>query len=196
MSKSAAPKNPATMSVTPVTPPPTTAQPSRLAAACGAVLAFAHMHWPLALWLLATLAWAAWQTGSIFLSTLALGLAALYLLLQSLARLWRPGPPLAHLLGRWLLWALACAAVWGITQWREAQLRAQADAAVAALWQWHGQHQRFPPHLPPLNPPPGARLHYGFDRQGQPYLFYCSAWSGFDTWHYDFAQRQWRFQPD
>lgn len=179
---------------------PQTASPSKAISAAPPAApppSFWRTHWGYVLWLLALLALAATQTGSIMLASTLLMFTAWLLLArlawQVLCRRWAAA---RHSLLRLLLCALAAAAVWGITQWRAAQWRAHADGAVAAIWQWHGQRQQFPPDVAALRLPPGPRLHYGFDRNGQPYLFYRSAWNHFDTWYYDFAQRQWRFQPD
>ena len=40
-----------------------------------------------------------------------------------------------------------------------------------------------------------AAPHYLYAND-QPHLFYRSAWSGFDTWSYDFSTGHWVFQPD
>lgn len=161
---------------------------------------FARRNAVFLLWLTLALLLAATQTGMIFIASLALGLGVLGMALFRLPRLLlnRSREAVLNELVRLLLLALACAVVWGITQWREAQLRTRADAVVAAIWQWQQQHQRFPPDLAALGlprPQSAHEAHYRLSPNG-PHLFYRSAWLAYDTWFYDFETRQWQYMPD
>ena len=88
---------------------------------------------------------------------------------------------------------------WADAHWA-AQWRNDANALVAQVQAWRAAHGgQYPPNYQAVagqaRPRGLAAPHYLYAND-QPHLFYRSAWSGFDTWSYDFSTSHWVFQPD
>ena len=153
-------------------------------------------------WLVVLVALAVRGPGQIFLSDMLVVISFGYQLVRLLIALVRRQPIVVR---HAALGLLLCVLAWGALRWTTlvytAQARERADALVTKVVAWRDGHGgQWPADLvavtglPPLRSSTAPR--YGLSANGQPYLFYRDAWSGFDTWFYDFEAREWQFHPD
>ena len=153
-------------------------------------------------WLALLLGLAVGRPGAIFLADVLLILTALVYLVRLLTALVRRRrEAVMHA----VLWLLVCAVIfWAsrvATHVYRVQSRTAGDALVAQVLAWRSANDgQWPADYATVTGAPRGRVgmlpHYGRGSDGQPYLFYRDAWSGFETWSYDFETRGWTFRRD
>jgi hypothetical protein len=108
-----------------------------------------------------------------------------------------------QLLAKWLAWVLAISVGGAVQWWRHDQARHRADRVVLAIEDFHQANGHYPASLMAIGIDDVSRRqelpvpsYYHLGDDGVPSLFYRSTFNGFDTFSYDFSQRQWIFYPD
>ena len=167
-------------------------------------LSHARAYGRLLLWLALLLGWAWTRPGAIFVPDMLGGVTVLTLVVRlAMAGVRRRvrragGVPVAAV--KLLLGLMAFGGIrWADSHWA-AQWRNGANALVEQVQAWRAAHGgQYPPNYEAVagqaRPRGLAAPHYLYAND-QPHLFYRSAWSGFDTWSYDFSTGHWVFQPD
>ncbi|HJU40744.1 MAG TPA: hypothetical protein VJ724_14335 [Tahibacter sp.] len=98
------------------------------------------------------------------------------------------------------IWAAAFAIPVAMQAFHARAVRAQADAAVAAVEAYRAKHGRYPTALEEAGVDASSiarngRIWYRAER-GEPALFHRSTLLIFDIYDYDFARHEWRYLPD
>ena len=161
-------------------------------------------HALLAIWLVVLAGWAWAQPGSIFMADMLWGFTLLTLVVKlvwaGVRRLARQPARLRPALVGIALCVLSFGALrWATHHWED-RFRRNGDALVAQVKAWRDTHGgQYPPSHQVLTgqaraPRLGAPHYFLHDER--PSLMYRSAWSGFDSWHYDFETNRWEFFPD
>lgn len=95
---------------------------------------------------------------------------------------------------------LASAIVAGVHVWRHHQARDYADNILAELDKYQQQHGKLPTNLNeiPALAHDGKRPHMLYYRndKGSPFLLYAATFVPFESWHYDFKEKQWVYDYD
>jgi hypothetical protein len=98
------------------------------------------------------------------------------------------------------LWMVSISAAVVMQMYMFHESRKAADEAVQAILNYHAQYKNYPQNLDMAYPQaPAMRkkwmLYYAYSPT-EPNLFYRHSVTGFDTYVYHFADKEWVFQPD
>jgi hypothetical protein len=104
------------------------------------------------------------------------------------------------------IWLIAIAIVIVLHNYYQKQTRQNADAVLAKIEEYYAKNKTYPADAAVIGinstykDAARSDVRYGFtDNLGMdktPYLFYISTTNMFDTYHYDFQKKSWRFFPD